>query len=248
MAKIKSGELVLLLSKEHSYLVRAEARPFHSSVGIVDMTSLIGKEYGHKILTHTGSGFFAVEPGTNDLLNKKLKRLPATIHQKDIGFILGMTGLSAKARVVEAGTGSGHATYVLASHCSKVFSYEIREDFHKHVKQSFDELCVKNAVLKNQDVLEGISEKGVDMVLLDMQGAEKAVPLAFKALMPGGYLVVYSPYVEQVKLVVAEIEKLEFTEPITSETILREWDVREHTLPKRAGMMHTAFITIARKV
>ena len=59
---------------------------------------------------------------------------------------------------------------------------------------------------------------------------------------------VYSPYIEQVKSVVESIELLSFTPPKTTETILRVWDVRDHTLPKRAGMMHTAFITISRKV
>ena len=45
-----------------------------------------------------------------------------------------------------------------------------------------------------------------------------------------------------------EIKKRNFTGVKTIESILREWDVDYHTLPKRSGITHTGFITFARKV
>ncbi len=247
MPKIKKGQDVLLLEKEHSYLVRIEKRSLHIQGGMIELESLVGKPFGSIIQTHKGIEFVAVEPTTNDLIVKRIKRMPATIHFKDIGLILGMTGLSKHAKVLEAGTGTGQATFALSRNAKEVHSYEIREDFFRNAQKNFEVLGAGNIFLKNKDILEGISQKDFDLALLDMRNAERAVPIAYKALKPGGFLVVYSPYIEQVKAVVEEIEKLDFTPHKTFETIMRYWDVREHTLPKRAGMMHTAFITIARK-
>ena len=173
--------------------------------------------------------------------------MPQVITQKDAGIILGLTGLNNKSKVVEAGTGSAFATIFFAKYCNKVYSYEIREDFYKNAKNNVEMLKCKNIVLKNKNILDGIDEKNVDMVLLDMRNSEQVVSLAFKSLKPGGYLVVYSPYIEQVKASVDEINKFDFTNIQTIENILRHWDVRDHTLPKRYGTLHTGFITFARK-
>jgi tRNA (adenine57-N1/adenine58-N1)-methyltransferase len=81
-----------------------------------------------------------------------------------------------------------------------------------------------------------------------MKYAEKVVKHAYKSLRVGGWLVVYSPYIEQVKAVVKEMERKGFNKTKTVENIVREWDVREHTLPARSGIMHTGFLTFARKI
>ncbi|HKZ41519.1 MAG TPA: tRNA methyltransferase, partial [Candidatus Hodarchaeales archaeon] len=94
----------------------------------------------------------------------------------------------------------------------------------------------------------GISERNVDAVFLDMKYAEMVVKSAYGALRPGGWLVVYSPYIEQVKAVRAAMERKDFSKPKTVENIVREWDVRSHTLPARSGIMHTGFLTFARKI
>ncbi len=245
MTKIKKGEWVLLLSKEHSYLLKADGK-MHTSDGIVELKDC--KEFGTYVKTHKDFEFAVVKPNINDLLNKKMKRMPASIHKKDLGFIIGVTGLQKDWKVLEAGTGSGHATLFFAEHCTKVISYEVREDFHKHVKDNLELLNIKNVELRNKDIKEGIKEKDFDLILLDMKGSEEIIEIATKALKPGGFIVIYSPYIEQSKLAVEKLTELDFNGIETSETILRTWDVRDHTLPKRAGMMHTAFITIARKV
>jgi tRNA (adenine57-N1/adenine58-N1)-methyltransferase catalytic subunit len=109
MRKIKKGQAVLLLEAEHSYLVQAEKRSLHIQGGVIELETLIGKPFGSIIKTHKGAELAAVEPTTNDLIVKGIKRMPATIHFKDIGLILGMTGLSKNAKVLEAGTGTGQA-------------------------------------------------------------------------------------------------------------------------------------------
>jgi tRNA (adenine57-N1/adenine58-N1)-methyltransferase len=71
---------------------------------------------------------------------------------------------------------------------------------------------------------------------------------AYKALKPGGYLVVYSPHIEQVISVSREIEKKDFCDLKTVENIVREWQIEKITRPKTTGIMHTGFLTFARKV
>jgi tRNA (adenine57-N1/adenine58-N1)-methyltransferase len=246
---IKKEDNILLLSKEKEFFANVNQKKLNLSEGILELTSVIGEKFGTKIKSHKGIMFSVVKPNLGDYFKKKLKRMPQVITQKDAGIILGMTCLENNAKVVEAGTGSAFATLFFAKFCNKgkVYSYEIREDFYKNAKKNIEKLNYNNIILKNKNILDGIDEKDVDIILLDMKKAEEAISLAFKSLKSGGYLVVYSPYIEQVKATVLEIEKLDFTNVQTIENILRHWDVREHTLPKRYGTMHTGFITFARK-
>ena len=81
-----------------------------------------------------------------------------------------------------------------------------------------------------------------------MKNAEKVIKHAYKALKAGGYLVVYSPYIEQVISVLKKIQKFNFCEIKTLENIVREWQFEKYTRPKTLGIMHTGFLTFARKV
>jgi len=249
--KIKKNDLVLLLSKERSYLIKVEKeKKFQFDIGIVNCADIIGKDYGTIIRTHLNKEIALIKPNIVDFLNKKARMLPQAIRPKDSALILAFTGLANNAKVVEAGTGSAWLTLFLASYCNKgkIYSYELRKDFFENARKNIKTSGLKNIELKNKDIRKGIAEKDVDAVVLDMEDAEAVVKHAFKALKPGSWLVIYSPYVEQVKAIAKEINNYNFTQISTVENILRYWDVREHTLPKRQGLMHTGFLTFARKI
>ena len=180
---------------------------------------------------------------------KKLKRVPQIIMPKDASLILAYTGISPDSLIVDAGSGSGFLAIFLAYYCrkGKVVTYEKRPDFAKVAKKNVKLSGLKNIVVKEKDVLEGIGEKNVDLITLDMKGSEKVVKMSFDALRIGGWLVVYSPYIEQVISVREEIERLNFREIKTVENIVREWRVGRHTLPEVSGLMHTGWLTFARK-
>jgi len=131
----------------------------------------------------------------------------------------------------------------------RIITYEKNESFAKTANENFKKSGLKKIItLKQKDIRKGIDEKNVDLITLDMQYAETVVKHAYSALRYGGWLAVYSPYIEQVQKTVEQMKRKGFSEIKTVENIVRSWDVREHTLPQRNGIMHTGFITFARKV
>lgn len=239
----------LLLGKR-KYVVNLEGEFFNTQYGRISISELKKKKIGDTIKTHTGEEFTVLEPSMLDLLEKKAKRLPQIIMPQDACMILAYTGISPKSLIVDAGCGSGFLSIFLAYYCpkGKVVSYEINEKFYKIAKENAKLIGLKNLTIKNQDILLGIDEKNVDLITLDMKDAEKNIENAYKALKKGGWLVVYSPYIEQVKAVTEKINEFSFFDVKTIECIKREWQVSDYTRPKTLGLMHTGWLTFARKM
>lgn len=242
---------MLLLSEDESYLVELTDRVLHTRSGTIDLKQLKRKGFGDEIKTHIGKKFCIVKPNIKDILDKKIKRLPQIIMTKDIALILAYTGISQGSLVVDAGAGSGFLSIFLANYIKpgRVVTYENEKRFVKvakdNIKLSGSSKFIK---LKQKDITKGIDEKNVDLVTLDMKNAERVVKHAYNSLKIGGWLVVYSPYTEQITAVVREIEKKNFCSVKTVENIVREWQVEKYTRPKTIGLMHTGFLTFARKV
>ena len=181
-------------------------------------------------------------------LLKDMKRGPAVILPKDIGMVISYTGIGKTSKVVEAGAGSGFATIVLGNIVKSIVSYERNPEFCELAKKNVERAGLKNAKIKLGDVHAGIKEKGVDLVLLDMPEAEKAVLHAFGALAEGGHLVGFLPNMEQAKEFYLECEKTGFRELFMLESIVREYEVREYGVrPKHIGLTHTAYLVFALK-
>lgn len=247
--RIKQKELVLLLGK-NDLLVEVDDRRLKTQYGIIDLSVLKGKLFGEKIKSHTGEEFTIVRPSIVDILSKKAKRLPQIVTPKDAALILAYTGIPTDSLVVDSGSGSGFLAIFLAHYCNKgkVVTYERNPNFAKIVKKNIELSRLKNIVLKEKDILKGLDEKNIDLVTLDMQFAEMVVKNVYHALKSGGWLVVYSPHIEQVKSVSEKVKEFNFSEPFVLENVVREWQVNYgYTRPKTLGLMHTGWITIARK-
>ncbi|MCP4646538.1 MAG: methyltransferase domain-containing protein [bacterium] len=180
---------------------------------------------------------------------KGMKRGPAVIIPKDIGMVVSYTGIGKKSKVVEAGAGSAFATIVLGNIVKSVVSYERNEEFCKLAKKNVEKAGLKNVKIKKGDLLEkGIREKEVDLVLLDMPEANKAVGHAYKALVKEGHLVGFLPNVEQARDFYLACEENEFSDVFMLESIVREYEVRVYGVrPKHVGLTHTAYLVFARK-
>jgi len=248
---MKIGDKVLLLGKESSYIARVGKGKFQTSEGIVDLSELKKKKIGQEIKTHLSKKFIVTKPTLADFLERDVKRLPQIIMPKDAALILSYTGIRPGSLVVDAGSGSGFLAIFMANYIrpGRVVTYEIDKMAAKISIENFKRVGLDRYIqLKQKDIRGGIDEKNVDLVVLDMKHAEKVVKHAYKSLRPGGWLVVYSPYIEQVKAVTSEIGRKSFSKTKTVENIVREWDVRKHTLPARSGIMHTGFLTFSRKI
>lgn len=248
---MKNGTLVLLVRNDRSYLVEAGKGKLNLKEGNVDLKQLLKKRFGDEIKTHIGKKLSIVEPNMKDILEKRVKRLPQIITPKDVALIVAYTGVGQGDKVVDAGTGSGFLSILIASLIKpgKVFTYEKNKQFLKVAKKNMKLAGVDKFVqIRNADVTKGIKERNVDLVTLDLKNSEKVVPHAYRSLKPGGWLVVYSPYVEQVSKVANEIKKKNFSSIKIVENIVREWQVEEFTRPKTVGLMHTGFLTFARKM
>jgi len=102
--------------------------------------------------------------------------------------------------------------------------------------------------IRQKDVFEGIEEKDVDLVTLDLADAEKAVPHAAGALKQGGVLVGYLPHVEQVKRFVDACNASGLKDVFTLEAMVRQYLVREQGIrPENTGLWHTAYLVFAKK-
>ena len=116
------------------------------------------------------------------------------------------SGIGPGSRVVEAGTGTGALTSAIAHYIKptgRVYTYELRQEFQKNAKKNLERAGLLDCVeLKEGDITEGIEEKDVDAVILDMATPWLVVPHAYTALKGSGVLVSFSPTIDQVVKVV----------------------------------------------
>ena len=247
---MKKGQLVLLLAKDESYIIEVSDLDFNAQSGIIKAKDLLNKKFGEKVRTHLGKEFILVKPNIKDFFEKYAKRLQQVILPKDASLILTYTGIGPGNNVIDVGTGSGWIAILLAYYVQpgKVYTYEKDERAIKIAKINIKNSGLKNIVLKRKDATKGLDEKNVDLVTIDMKDAKKVVKHAYKALKIGGWLAIYSPYIEQVIEVRKEIEKRNFSNIVTVENIVREWQMELTLRPKNVGLMHTGFLTFARRI
>jgi len=202
----------------------------------------------NELKSHKGAKFKVFDANFLDKL-KNIKRGPATLTFKDAALVTFFSGIGKMSKVVDAGAGCGLLAACLGRVANKVVSYERREDFLKIAEKNLRFLKASNVQLKHKDIYEGISERNVDAITLDLPEPWQAIPHAYKSLKSGGTLITYLPSVVQVERTVAEAEKSGFFHSITFETLFREWHIEgKKVRPKSQMIGHTAFISIFRKI
>jgi tRNA (adenine57-N1/adenine58-N1)-methyltransferase len=256
---LQAGERALLIdARNRRYLITlGSGRQFHSHLGSVAHDDLIGAPEGSSVSTSGGSKLLVFRPTLADF-TLKMKRGAQVVYPKDIALILVYADIFPGATILEAGTGSGSLTLALTravGDSGRVISYEVREDHHargaENIAAWYEGLGGKpeNLELRVGDIFEGVPERGIDRMVLDLPEPWRAVGAATRSLAPGGILCCYLPTVPQVSQTVEAMRAGGFTLISTFEGLVRTWNVEGQSVrPDHRMVAHTGFIIVGRKV
>lgn len=216
---------------------------------------VIGHPVGTAITSREGKTFFAVRP-TQARWVECMPRFAKTIYPKDAGPILQYGDVFPGASVLEAGLGSGGLTLSLlraVGTSGRLVSYDVRSESLKkgagNVKAWYGEPHPSHTI-KEGDVCEGIEERDLDRIVLDLPEPWRVLPHALTALKPGGLLISFLPTVLQVHQLVEALKTSgAFPDIETLEAMHRRWQVgRRSVRPESQMVGHTGFLTFARFV
>jgi tRNA (adenine57-N1/adenine58-N1)-methyltransferase len=248
----RPGERALLFdSKGRRYLVSLSPEAeFHTHAGTLPHAEIIGREEGTTYRSSLGARYVAVRPTLAEVV-LKMPRGAQVIYPKDLGPILVMADIFPGARVLESGLGSGALSMTLLRAGADIAGYEIRDDFARravaNVKGFLGEEVLSRYHVEVRDVYEGITEQGLDRVLLDLPEPWQVVKHAAAALRPGGILLSYLPTVPQVMTLREALTGAGFGMAETIEVMQRSWHIEgQSARPDHRMVGHTGFLTSAR--
>lgn len=242
---------IIVDKKNRKYVIHDTE--FHTEKGVISQEDIINAKVGDILETHMGKKYTVIEPNINDYIDL-MKRNCSILLPQDLGLITGFTGIGYGSKIVESGTGAGSSLLFFANIVGPdghVSSYEIREDFVKIIKENISGTDFKNITLYNQDVTEGFKEEdnSIDLVFLDLPKPGEVIEDAYRILKTGGFIAVYTPYVEQFQIVNKVLGKSGFKNIKIREGNVRELEIKKNkTRPNSRMAGHTGYITFARKL
>jgi len=236
---------------------------FHTHQGYVRHDDLIGQPDGTVVTststTDQSADYLALRPLLTDFV-MSMPRGAAIIYPKDAAAILAQADIFPGATVVEAGVGSGALSLWLLRAIGPdgtLKSFERREEFSTVARGNVVAFLGQepaNWSITIGDLAEAlptVAEQGsVDRVLLDMLAPWECLDVVADALTPGGVLLCYIATVTQLSRVAEAIRATgKFTDPDSSETIVRGWHVEGLAVrPDHRMVGHTGFLMTARRL
>jgi len=240
---IEAGDRVLLVGAGREFFVRAGQGVLGTDKGQLDLAAIVGRDAGEVVTTHSGAEFTIRIPRPPDFFAYG-KRSGAPMLPKDIGLVIAYTGMNHNDDVLDAGTGSGISALYFGGIARSVKTYEIRPDFSLLAVKNITEAKLTNVEAVAKDLLE--AEGTFDVVHLDMQIQPEHIAHAYSLLRPGGYLACYTPFLEQMAIVV-DAAAGRFAEVHTHELIEREMTRSKRGTRPSTSVCHSGYVTIARK-
>jgi len=240
--------------KLYSFTIVA-GKEWHTHKGWITHDELIGMPEGSVVSTTAGLKFTAFKPLLADYV-LTMPRGATIVYPKDAAMIVGLADVYPGARVLEAGVGSGALTISLLRAVGvdgTVHSVERRQDFADNARANVENYFSgppDNWSLTVSDLQDQSVSDSYDRVILDMLAPWECVDLAAQALRPGGVFMAYVATTTQLS-VTAEAMKADgrFTEPESSETIVRGWHHEGLAVrPQQRMIGHTGFLIQSRKM
>ncbi|MEN8113578.1 MAG: tRNA (adenine-N1)-methyltransferase [Actinomycetota bacterium] len=256
-APFAAGDACLLYdAKGRRYLIELiPGREFHSHQGSLPHDDIIESDEGASLETSNGRRLTALRPRLSDYV-LKMARGATILYPKDAASLIAWADIGPGMTVVEAGTGSGGLTMMLAravGPTGRLVSVERRSDHaalaSKRIAGFFGGVP-EWVDLRVGEVGDVIGEVIADRIVLDLPDPWEHIAGAANHLPGGGIFVCYVPNVPQVEAVRAAIDESgRFLEITTFEVMMREWSVSGRSVrPSHRMVGHTGFITVARKV
>jgi tRNA (adenine57-N1/adenine58-N1)-methyltransferase len=249
----QDGDLALLLDRKarRYMLTLSGGQVFHCHLGRLSHSQLIGQTVGGWYRTDRGHVLLAVRPTLGDYV-LEMPRGPQIIYPKDLGNIISLADVFPGATVVEGGLGSGSLTAALlraVGNSGRVITYEANELVAPKALSNIEKVVPNhsNLTVTIADIYQGITERGVDRVVLDVPEPWQAVATIGDALVMGGIMLSFLPTILQVHQLVMELNRdTRFQLVETVETLLRPWQVTERSVrPAHRMVAHSGFLTTA---
>ncbi|MDQ3851971.1 MAG: tRNA (adenine-N1)-methyltransferase [Thermoproteota archaeon] len=254
LTKIEESSYVLLFhTPRKKWLTKAVLdKKFHTHLGIIDISSIIGMEYGSAIRTTEGKLIFLMEPTIHDFIMKS-ERKTQIVYPKDLGYIAARTGLKNGSKVLEIGTGSGALATFMASIVKPeghIYSFDVNSEFMEIAKRNLEKAGMdKYVTIQQHDPHQGIDVRSADVATVDLGDPWTVVDQVYDALKGGGAFVAICPTMNQIEKTAAQLKKSGYADIDCVELMIREIEAREGmTRPSMRMIGHTAYLVFARKV
>ncbi|MDG6909340.1 MAG: tRNA (adenine-N1)-methyltransferase [Nitrososphaerota archaeon] len=252
MARINDDSFVLVYrDRRRRWLVRPRDTPkLHTHLGVLDVSGLVGREYGITVATTMGDELTILEPTIEDLV-MKLARKTQVIYPKDLGLMAVKLGVHAGWRVIETGTGSGATTALMAylvQPTGMVYTYDLNPEFQEVARKNIERLGLTKFVTFNTgDSRQGFRERGMDAGILDVGDPWEVVHSMRESLKPSAPMAAVTPTTNQAEKLVARMREEGFVNVETVEILLRHLEARVGmTRPSNIMVGHTAYLTFGR--
>ncbi|WP_224450070.1 methyltransferase domain-containing protein [Haloprofundus salilacus] len=237
--------MILLVHGDREYL-RGPGDELQTDLGVLTVPEDVSP--GDVLETHLSEEFLVRAPRGPDLFNH-FERTGAPMMPRDVGLIVGHTGAAAGDRVLDAGTGTGVLSAYLARLGAEVTTFERDPGFADVARENMDLAGVSDRVdVRTGDLTQELdSLSGFDLLTLDTGDAPDVVARAPDLLVSGGFVAVYSPFVENSRETVRTAREVGLSGVETLETIQRRMDFGDRgSRPSTAGVGHTGYLTFAR--
>jgi tRNA (adenine57-N1/adenine58-N1)-methyltransferase catalytic subunit len=248
----KLGDRVHIVdSKDRHYLITLQLNgEFHTHAGLFAHSDVIGQPEGTTIALNRAMTYTCLHPTLEDFV-LKMPRGAQVIYPKDIGPILILADIFPGARVLESGVGSGALSSGMLRMGADIVGYELREDFANRAVSNVESLLGPDVLsryrVELRDCYEGIDERDLDRVVLDLPEPWRVVPHAEQALHPGGILLAYTPSITQATQVRQAMERTGWILQRTMEVLNRGWYIEGMAVrPDHRMVAHTGFLTTGR--
>jgi tRNA (adenine57-N1/adenine58-N1)-methyltransferase len=251
---VEPGDVVLFIGKDRRTFIRPVQVGGHlqTHFGIIYYDELIGIPYGSKIKTHLGHSMYIIPPSIDDIV-KHLHRETQIIFPKDLGYIVMKMSIMPGVKVIEAGTGSGALTMLLAMLVGEdghIFSYERKAKMQDLARRNVSRIGLEHRVsFIERDISEGFDQTDVHAVFLDLPDPWVYLDHARRSLRGGGFFGAIVPTTNQLHTLLEHLYRGAWYLMQAEELILRPWrTIPQRIRPDDQMNGHTGFLVFARAV